>query len=1054
MQTAPTNTHPEEVRVVEPPRVRHLLIYYFLQGIGLALLSVVAYSLFLAPFVAADLPGAFVISAVVVLLAGRVYDLIVLRLAMRRRAFFLILMSLLVAVLYIGTQFWASTWVPFALFIAYKLLFTISDLEFWGLSNLFFETREAKSLFGWINMRDIPARMIGYFSVSFLLRVVELPTLLVISAFTFFLNFFVLRQLLDPRYAKEPKMPTSEESRGSIFRFDGKGLLLLLCSLAFALAIIFTIVNFSFLSIIEDSLRDAPNLAIYLGMVLGVAALATAIGKTLLTNKVMEKIGAMASMLILPVFIIIVAGVMVLGKTANPEEHFLSLFILLLAGGKTLRDTLFMPVFVSLTQPLSGHVRQRSYVFIKTVAEPMGLAAAGVIIYYAIRYRPYPDLNTAAVIILALGVLMAILVFAAFRRYIYAFRQAMTRRTLVTRAIDSFNSYSQRIIKEKLNSRNPDDVIYAYKVCSEANTHFFEMEPERLLRHDADKVRLYALQQMSVDTPFSDTDILIQLSISDPSTEVRQAAIEHLGARYKDSFADEYNALLENPDPKLREAALRGLMESGNPEIIMIAGQKLTELIASPQHEMNVMAASIIGDIKLQSHYRYLQKYFQHADDRVRKAAVMAAGKLVNPQLLQPLFELLGDESLAGELMPAIVAYKAAAVNFIQENKEIAERFPRQVLALCRLLDDTAAAAIVAEHILPVAETALQDECLDVLFGLKTDKIDADRGVIELKLVNVGLLIYTSCYYISTLGGGAVVLKDALETEVKNAKRRMLLLLSLMYDKRSFRSIVAGFDAAGGNSKLVADSLGQVLDANHSKRFLAIFEHDDVLELKEYLAQFYPQQITADASDAILLGDKKSKFLFWTQAAALYTDLLVLSDEVLTRYNDHAEVLIREMVKLALSRKPFVLRMVGDDSSGGFSNDDDSDPLLKIERIMVLKSVPIFEHYTQDMLAAISGIMKEQRFKHNEIVYNEGEAGDSIFIIYYGTVSMYNGVQEIMQQGGKEVFVKINSEDQKLASARAQADTLLFRIDKEDILSLQAQHPLMTGNMLTLFTTL
>lgn len=1053
MQTAQTVAQKEEARVVEPPRVRHLLIYYFLQGLALSLFFVVAFSLFLSSFVAADLPGAFVVSAGAVFVIGRIYDLIVQKVSMRKRAPLLGLVALFVIALYLGTQLWASTLLPFMLFIGYRLLFTFSDLEFWSLSNLFFETREAKSLFGWINMRDIPARMLGFFSVGFLVQVVELNTLLLISALLFLLSAIVLYQLLDPRYAKESRLPTAEENKTSIFRFDGKWLLLLLCALAFVVVIIFSVANFTFLSLIEDRVHRAADLARYLGIVFGVASLFTAIGKTLLTNKILEKIGATVAMLSFPVFIIIIAGIVSLHKGVGHEDYYLTYFILLLAGGKVFRDSLYMPVFLSLTQPLSAHIRQRSYIFIKTVAEPFGLAAAGVIIYYFIRRPQLPDFETAALVELVLGILAAILVFASFRRYIYAFRQAMIKRNLVTRAIDSFNSYSQSIIKEKLNSRNPDDVIYAYKICSEANTHFFEMEPDRLLRHEADKVRLYALQQMSVDTPFSDTDILIQLSINDPSPEVRQAAVEHLGARYKDSFADEYNALLENPDPKLREAALRGLMESGNPEIIMIAGQKLNDLIASPRHELNIMAASIIGDIKLQSHYKHLQKYFDHSDVAVRKAAIVAAGKLVNPQLLAALFSLLGDAELEEEVLQAIAAYKNIAVSYLQEYTDVIKRFPEQVLRLCTLLDDNAAARIIAVNLLPVAETTLLDECLQVLHNLKVDKIDADRGVVELKLVNAGLLIYTSCYYIDTLDNNALMLKEALEAEVRNAKRRMLLLLSLMYDKKTFSKIVSAYDMAGNNTAQLVSLLDATLDANHKKRFLPVYELEDCGELKTYLAQFYQQQITADVSDAILLGEKKSKYLPWTQAAALYTDLLVLSDEVLSRYEDHKEEMVTEMVKLALSRKPFVLRMVGDDSSGSFGADVDGDPLLKIERILVLKSIPIFEHFTQDMLSEISGIMIEQRFKTNEMVYREGEPGNSIYIIYYGAVSMYNGIQEIMQQGGKEVFVKIDTDDQKMASAKAQSDTLLFRINKDDIVKLGTRRPDIATNMLGLFTT-
>lgn len=1053
MRTTTVPGNNAEIKVVEPPRVRHLLIYYFLQGLGLSLFFVVANSMFLQSFVAADLPGAYLVSAVVMLVLGRVYDMVEQRVAMYKRASLLILMALSVFALFAASQVSASTLVPFLMFVWYRVLFTISDLEFWGLSNLFFDTRESKSLFGWINMREAPAKVVGYFSVGLLLQVVELPMLLAISGVAFLVNYFVARKLLDPAYAKEERVVASKPEKASLLRFEGRKLLVLLCLISFIIVVIFTIVNFSFLSLLEDREHSVKELATLLSVVFGIASLLVVVGKTVLTNKNMARLGAMASMVSLPLFLIVTCALL-FAKNDILEERFLTYYMILIAGGRLFREAFFAPVFVSLAQPLPNHIRQRSYTFVKTIAEPLGIALAAVIIYYVLRRTALPDLNTGTLIIMGAAALLVLLALLAFRIYVSVFKLAIANKTLVTRAIDSFNSYSQDIIRQKLESRLPEEVIYAHQLCSEANTHFFEMEPGRLLRHDSAAVRLYALNQMSVDTPFSDTDILIYLGLHDPSLEVRQAAIEHLGARYNERFADEYNNLLEHLDLKLREAALRGLMESGNPEIIMIAGQKLNDLINSDDAQLNMIGASIIGDIKLHSHFKYLQKFFHHKDIAVRKAAILAAGKLARPELMQEIFSLIGDESQSGEVVQALAMYKNVAVNYLLEHKEIIEKHPDAILEYCSYVDERIASKLICEYLLPQAEAAMLDHCLGTLNTINVESGEVDRGVVELKLVATGTFIYNCLYYMDGLGPDAAVLADALEVEVKNAKRRLLLLLSLLYNRKDLARVIAVWDEGGDNAKFLK-ALDTVLDDSHKKRFRPIFELTDLGALKNFLSQFYPAPAQADVSDVVLTGPKNNRFLMWTQAAALYTNLLFLSDEVLQLYKDHQESMIAQMANLALSRQPFVLRMVGDDTSGNFHTDDaNPDPLLQIERIQVLKTIPIFETYSQEMLSAISAMMQEQRFKPNELVYGEGEPGDYMFIIYYGNISMFNGVQEIMQQGSKEVFVKIDSPDQKLASARANAETLLFRIKGEDIEALRDKHPVMVRRMLTLFTTI
>lgn len=1047
--------HIAEVREVEPPRVRHLLIYYFLQGIGLSLFFTVSTSLFLSSFVSADLPMAYMASAVLLIVFGVIYDFAERRVAMYKRAFGLIAIAGVVLAFYAASSTITVAWLSFSMFVMCKIIFTISDLEFWGLSNLLFDTRDSKSLFGWINMRETPAKVIGYFSVGLLLPIMELQTLLLFSGVAFLLSFFVLRKLLDPRYAKEIKQPVIVKPTGggrSLFKFPGATLLLLLCVLGIIGVIVFALINYSFLSLLEDRFHKASELATYIGLVFGVTSMLIAGGKTFMTNKVLPRIGAKVSMLALPAFIILVGALMMAG-IGSGEERTLAYFVLFLAGGKMFKEVFYEPIFATLSQPLPTSVRRRAYTIVKGLAEPGGLALAAVIIHFAMGPDLHPDLNKANALLMGLAVGWAGLIFIAFQKYIVTFKGAIAKRVLVTRAIDSFNSFSQAIMREKLESRQPEEVIYAHELCSASNVHFFETEASRLLRHESGEVRKYALEKMSVNTPFSDTDVLIYLAVTDASIEVKELAIIHCGARYRDSFGEQYNSFLENPDLRIKQAAIKGLMESGNPEIIMIAGHKLNDLLASNEAAQNVIGATIIGDMHLNSHYRHLLKFFEHTEISVRKAAIVAAGKLTHPKLMSALFSLLSDRHQSDVVVKSLSNYQKDVINHLLENKGLLERYPDDILKLCGYIEEKIAAMIICMYLLPPAETELLDSCLQALY-LNSVKVDVDRGILELKLVNTGALMYSSLYYMAQLPDSAALLKEAFTAEVRNAKRRMLLLLALMYDKQAFAKIIAAYDKAGDNKVSVTKMMEGVFDENHKKRFLPIFEAKTNTELEKHLAQFYPLQVKDDISEAVLMGKKKSIFLLWTQAAALYTYLLELSDDVLQMYKDHQEKMIFEMVQLALSRKPFALRLIEDESNASFTIDQEhDDALLNIEKIVVLKTIPIFENFTQPMLTAICDIMQEQRYSANGLLYGEGEPGNSMFIIYYGTVSMFNGVAEIMRQGGKEIIVKIDTQGQELASAKALTDTLLFRINKEDIDKLKVTQPEMAQSMLQMFST-
>ena len=1043
---------PAHVQEVEPPRVRHLLIYYFLQGIGLSLFFTVANALFLSSFVANDLPMAYIGSAIVLLILGKGYDLLAQKVSVNNRAFLLIVISVSVLLLYIFTQVIPAVWVAFLLFVWSRVLFSITDLEFWGITNLLNDTRHSKSLFGWMNMRDVPAKVIGYFSVGLLLQVVELPVLLLIAGIVFFINFFVLRLLLDPRYAKpESATATAPLKAAPIWHFGASGLMLLLSLLAVIGVICFSFINFTFLWQVEDKFHTASELASYIGLVFGIAYAIIAVGKVVFTNKLLAMIGGRAAMLLLPLYIL-VAGIFLYTRVANPEEHLITFFVVLLVGAEVFRSVFYQPVLLTLTQPLPAALRQRSYIVLKGLVEPLGLAFAGVVLYYIIGKNTHPDMRFINQLLMGLAVVWAGLVLLTFGKYISTLKAAISEKALATRSIDSFNSFSQAIMKEKLQSSNPEEVIYAHQLCADNDPNFFPAEVGKLLRHEATSVRKYALEKMSLRQPFTDMDILIYLGNKDASVYIRQLAIIQLGARYKDSFSDEYNAFLDHEDLRIREAAIKGLMESGNPEIIMIASHKLNDLIKGTDAKQNIAAATIIGDMHLNSHYTHLEQFFKNSDVKVRIAAIKAAAKLVHPKLMPVLFTMFTGKEQIEETIIALSNYKTDVINYLMLHKELLQQYPAEILGICKRIDDKIAVMLICQYILPQSETEVLDESLQALYVTKAEKTDVDRGTVELKLISLGAFLHSCLHYHAQLPDTAYILKDALASEIKNAKRRLLLLLSLLYDKKAFARIIAAVDKMTPANKEATIKMFDALDDNHRKRFLPVFDLTDNAALMEHMSKFYTLQVKEDVCEAILLHTK-SPFLLWTQAVALYTNLLELSDDILLPYKDHPEEMISEMVQLALSRKPFALRMIEDDSNVNFVNDQSQgDRLLNIEKLVALKSIPLFHSFSQSMLSAMSNVMTEQRYTQGNVVYEEGADGEIMYIIYYGIVSLFNGTMEIMRTGRKEVLVKIDSADQRLASAKAFTDTLLFMVNKEDIEALKYKQPEMAQSVLNMFS--
>lgn len=110
-----------------------------------------------------------------------------------------------------------------------------------------------------------------------------------------------------------------------------------------------------------------------------------------------------------------------------------------------------------------------------------------------------------------------------------------------------------------------------------------------------------------------------------------------------------------------------------------------------------------------------------------------------------------------------------------------------------------------------------------------------------------------------------------------------------------------------------------------------------------------------------------------------------------------------------------------------------SDSLLLVEKVLILKSLSIFKDTPEHILADLAPLMQEEEYEQNTIIFQEGEIGDCMYIIYQGEVKIHkeNATLAILKE--KEVFGELALLDPEVrsASATTNTDCVLFRIEQE-----------------------
>lgn len=109
-----------------------------------------------------------------------------------------------------------------------------------------------------------------------------------------------------------------------------------------------------------------------------------------------------------------------------------------------------------------------------------------------------------------------------------------------------------------------------------------------------------------------------------------------------------------------------------------------------------------------------------------------------------------------------------------------------------------------------------------------------------------------------------------------------------------------------------------------------------------------------------------------------------------------------------------------------------------VEKVLFLKSIDLFSQIPGEDLARVALIASEIDFEPGELVMNEGEMGDSMYLILEGRVEVLKGETEVASLGAKECVgeMAILDSEPRSATVRAEVPTRALKVEREDFYDL------------------
>ena len=1015
-----------------------MLAHSAFMGFSTVFFETAASALFLGQFGASTLPSVYLAAAALSAATGYGYSRL-----QNRLSFSGLMTGTLVSLLVVvgalrGALFLTqAAGLFFFAMVFYRVLSILTDLEYWAVAGRLYDIRQAKRLFGFVGTGEVVARIIGSFSVPLALKFGGVPNLLALSAAALLVCVVLLRRVLPLIPADEgPKQTTAEKAaRSSIGSLVQDPYLRFVLIVAFCGILGKYLVDFAFLQQVKSRFADAKEVASFFALFSGISQCASLFTRVFLSGRVLSAIGVHRGLLVLPgahvvcTTLLLIAGGLALG----PNPVF---WLVVLNQGiyKTFKHPIDNPSLKTLYQPIPKDRRLSLSIAVDAILNPVGIAlsSALMVLFKSVFHSDPVQFGWALL--------------ACFLFWLWSARAAATEyvRALVTAlrgriediefAFDDESAIAS--LSTTLKTGSEEDALVALQILGDHTPAALNPMLADLASHPSRKVRQAALERIEAHQPAGIAAVLRARLESEPEDQLRAQALRALSAVEGPASKDELTRHAASPVLALREAALLGLLRMGAPE----GAEGIRQLARSTDASERSAAARLLRLAGSHADADVVRALIEDEDVVVSRLALFAAGQLKDPDLLPLLIERVAKRGVLGAARAALALSGEMAVpQLIAAFNQTDQGDLRRglVSALSRIRSEQAARFLISK--LDVEDIAVRQEVVRSLAHSRFVAVtDEDRQRIEAMARKEAQRAIETLWQVRDLdeAEGTDVLRRALIGSHRNTRERLLMLLGFTRDPRAFLAVRAHIDGTHKDRKAYAQEILDVVFSREEKTlFMPAIEASIEDVSPEMAAHLGLVRTNAAERVKALLVDPTTRFEIWIRAAALEAAPRLKAPGIDTAI----ETFLSSSIGSGFSK-------TGEWSLGairGLIRAKGIGPMLLIEKVITLKAVEMFARTPEDVLADVAALAEEVRFKAGEIIFNKGEAGESLYVIVSGEVKVHDGDLDLKHLKDKSVFgeLAVLDPEPRSASITSITDSHLLRLDREAFLELMA------GNM-------
>jgi len=1046
-----------------------LMLLYSIAVVGGVIITgqLASRALFLSNLPESAIPFKFILPPVVLMAVSAVYTRAAGRFRSDRLIFIFYALFLVGALLFrllLETAYRQSFGTLCALFVFFDIVSSLTILQFWTFAGEIFNPREARRLFGLISGGSTISNILFGALLASISSIVA-PENLIFIVIGSLAVCMVCVHLLSRHHREALEEEGSEEEnaeqaknqknwstlRDAVREVLHSPLVLSMSGVLILVALASSIADYQLdLALQAHFGGDSQGIVGFLSQFRLWAGLGAGLLQFLLAGRLLERFGVVAGLLLLPAAMVLGAGAILLTgglllAAAVPR-----------ACDVILKYTVNDAAFNLLYLPVDAQLRAKARAILDGILKPPVVALLGLLFLW-VGQSGNVTITHWAYVLLALVVIWVLLVLHAGRQYVVALSQSIRLRRLDPdqEKIDLSDESSIRVIRHFLHEEDAARVVHALSLLPGIPKIDWMADVAVLLEHADPQVRVLALKYLGAQGEAAALYAQqVHTLLHDRQEKVQAAAIESLCALGRLRVIEQMLPFLEDPSPRIRSAAVLGLIKHAGLDGILHAGEHLKALLDNPDPQGRLEGVRVLEALQVPTFYHPLIPLLADVNIEVQIGTIRAATRIGTPELIPYLLPKLSH--------PLTRWYATDALNqcigqdlprleeLLQNDRHLPEARRQLIHLLAHHHSPQAVQLLVAQ--LHSDDDLLRSAAYQTLVKLRDAGLSIPgqplRGVLHEELRSAYELHVVRHDLRRTHG----LLEEGLERRIRQAEDRILTLLDLLHPDLSHTQIRESLDDRSSRLRAtVIELLDNVVEREMNELLLPLFGPS----ASERLEVARGQLRIPERSGTEILRQLATTADSWLRSCALHAigeSLLEQLGDPVDASLDDPDPLVRETARTARARLDRARQtpLPKDPSSPSQPGGDSAMALSTLEKVFFLKSASLFEQIPGEEIIGMVPIIHEVEIKEGETFIKKGDDGDCLYILVAGRVHIKRDAEHQDTAQSREVIGEISvlTEQPRSADCTALTDVVALRIDKKDFWTLMEEQPQITIEVL------